>query len=231
MIERTFLRMRSASVERRARARALALGFRPNEELEALPMNVPDPTVDDSVSEAEQVHTEGGMVTKAKLAVIKTAAEAAVAVKPLSKSEVAMMELLEGVPGRFAKKWVLGLRLSDDDAMNDQLIAAAERDAPAEPRVNAEDLGDALTAAIPNLALIYIGRFHPYRMNNYWGRNDVERFAAIGCLLGAPLVDRPLLLHNRRKNKRDSFIKYSSLKTSFLSLNKLEINRSFKTEL
>ena len=52
MFERTFLRMRSASVERRARARALALGFRPNEELEALPMNVPDPTVDDSVSEA-----------------------------------------------------------------------------------------------------------------------------------------------------------------------------------
>ena len=185
----------------RARQRALELGLVPNEELTSLPLNVPDETVEDSLSEVDTDEADGGRMTRARLNTMKVNAEASIARKPLSQSEIAAFDLIDGVPGRSLKRWILGLRLHDDASYNDHLIAATERDASPDAPVDPSALGHRFITAIPNLSFIYLGRFKDWTLNNFWGRNDVERFQAIGALLGAPMCDRTGTLSNGLRMK------------------------------
>ena len=109
-----------------------------------MPINVPDKTVDDSLSEAEVPQPANGMLTKARIEAIRAAAEAADAARPVSAEDVSAAELIDGAPGRHKKRWILGLRLSEDEERNDALLVAAERDAPPQPRVRADELGQRL---------------------------------------------------------------------------------------
>ena len=95
----------------RARQRALELGLVPNEELTSLPLNVPDETVEDSLSEVDTDEADGRRIARARLNAMKVNAEASIARKPLSQSEIAAFDLIDGVPGRSLKRWILGLRL------------------------------------------------------------------------------------------------------------------------
>ena len=173
----------------------------PNEELTSLPLNVPDETVKDSLSEVDTDEADGGRMTRARLNTMKVNAEASIARKPLSQSEIAAFDLIDGVPGRSLKRWILGLRLHDDASYNDHLIAATERDASPDAPVDPSALGHRFITAIPNLSFIYLGRFKDWTLNNFWGRNDVERFHAIGALLGAPMCDRTGTLSNGLRMK------------------------------
>ena len=142
--------IRCAILERRARQRALRLGFVPNEDLDDLPINHADGAGDDGLSTLEDAHPAGGMVTHAYLRWLRERGADLLAAR--SPAELAALELSGGGPSSSALLikgtafYNKQLRLHPDESTNAQMAMLLEADAPAEARVSPSQLGGALIA-------------------------------------------------------------------------------------
>jgi len=184
--------------DRAAAARALELGFLPNEELWDLPMNISVFEATDSCSEQAFGTIEGsgglpsGCVTRASLAAQAEEAATLSELPPeelFSDAEVARLNLFPStqcIPC-MKNETQQHLALALPDCARLELRAGPEHPLPKEIT-----MGTSLISYLPTLVYMLRNRAH----TPYMSGNDVDRTLALGRLFNFPVIDRSRTLSN-----------------------------------
>ena len=193
--------LRCALLERRARRRALGLGLVPNELVDDLPMNQPVAASDKSLSELDDAQPPGGMATEAKLLWMQARAQYLLSHYSPKAIDAAIDDgLLRNHAVNSAQ-----LRLSDDPPTCLRMVAAIELDGDDEEPVEPSEVGSELIACHFQTIARTLRAFPSMRprstADSKFSGCNVDRFYALGMLLGAHLIDRTGTLSNGLRMK------------------------------